>query len=142
MRAGNGPELIAALMNPQTSEHFIRTDSMDQRVHAVIAFMRENLHRRLSVQEITQTVNLSPSRLREVFKKETGTSLVRYLRNLRMQQARDLLETTFLSVKEIAAKGGHNSVGQFPRNFQQAYCQTPSPHRARHDKTRHAKSHG
>ena len=104
---------------------------MDQRVGAVIALMKQNLHRRVSVKEMTQTVHLAASRLRAIFKQETGTSLMRYLRNLRMQEAKNLLETTFLSVKEIAAKGGQSSAAQFVRSFEKKYGETPSQHRAR-----------
>jgi transcriptional regulator GlxA family with amidase domain len=107
---------------------------MDPRVRAVIAFMNDNLHRRLSVKEITQTVNLSPSRLRELFKEETETSLARYRRELRMERAKHLLETTFLSVKEVAASVGLTSVGQFAIDFKEAYRMTPSEYAERHRK--------
>ena len=48
---------------------------MDQRVHAVIAFMKTNLHRKLTPIEIARSVRISPAHLRELFKDETGTSL-------------------------------------------------------------------
>ena len=74
-------------------------------------------------------VNLSPSRLRQLFKQETGTSLMRYLRNLRMERAKELLETTLLTVKKVAARSGISSVSHFVRDFQTAYGHTPTQHR-------------
>src|SRR3989442_9294691 len=105
---------------------------MDQRVETVIAFMKANLDRKITPIEIAQSVRLSPSRLREVFKDETGTSLARYRRELRMERAKHLLETTFLSVKEVAAGVGLTSVGQFAIDFKKAYRMTPSEYAQRH----------
>ena len=62
-------------------------------------------------------------------------SLIRYSRTLRMQQAKELLETTFLSVKEIAASVGLTSVGHFVTDFKKAYGMTPSDYAERHRKT-------
>jgi len=92
--------------------------------------MRENIHRPLTVDEMAGAVGVSPSRLRQLFRSETGTTPVHYLRNLRMEQAKELLETTFLSVKEIAGKGGISSVSHFVTNFQRTYGRSPSEHRA------------
>jgi transcriptional regulator GlxA family with amidase domain len=83
---------------------------MDQRVRAAVAFMNANLHRKLSAIEIAQSVRLSPAHLRALFKSETGTSPTTYRRELQMERARHLLETTFMSVKEVAACVGIDGV--------------------------------
>ena len=46
-----------------------------------------------------------------------------------MQAAKELLETTFLSVKEIVALAGFNDESHFVRNFKKLYGVTPSEHR-------------
>jgi transcriptional regulator GlxA family with amidase domain len=107
-----------------------RINHMDPRVRAVIDLMNQQFQRKLSVDELAETVQLSPSRLRHLFKHETGTSLMRHLRNLRMERAKDLLETTFLSVKEVAARGGIASVSHFVRDFEKTYGHAPTTHRA------------
>src|SRR2546422_2083214 len=105
---------------------------MDQRVETVIVFMKANLHRKITPIEIAQSVRLSPSRLREVFKDETGTSLTRYRRELRLERAKHLLETTFLSVKEVAASVGIDGVSHFVRDFEKKHGTTPSRYAARY----------
>ncbi len=75
-----------------------RLTEMDHRVRNVIGFMRANLERQISVSEIAASVQLLPSHLRQLFKTETGTSLARYLKELRLGRAKELLETGFLSV--------------------------------------------
>jgi len=107
---------------------------MEQRVRAVIAFMNANLHRKLTAGQIAQSVHLSPSRLREIFKEQTGTSLTKYRSELRLERAKHLLETTFLSVKEVAASVGINGVSHFVRAFAKAYHTSPARYAERHRK--------
>jgi len=99
---------------------------MDDRVCAAIAFMNTNLHRKISPIEIAEAVRLSPSHLRHLFKEKTGKSLTRYMRELRLQRAKHLLETTFLAVKEVAANVGIEGVSHFVRDFEKAYGMSPA----------------
>ena len=108
---------------------------MDQRVDAAISFMNANLHRRLITVEIAQAVRLSPAHLRELFKRETGESPTRYRKQLQLERAKDLLETTFLSVKEVAASIGVSSVSHFIANFEKHYGATPARYAQRSGKT-------
>jgi transcriptional regulator GlxA family with amidase domain len=74
---------------------------MDRRVQTVIALMRNNLEYELPLSELVRVVNLSPSHLQRLFKAELGITTFRYMKLLRMERARYLLESSFLSVKEI-----------------------------------------
>lgn len=105
---------------------------MDRRVRAAIAFMNENLHRKLPLNAIARATQLSAAHLRRLFKSETGVPPVQYLRALRMQRAKELVETAPLSVKEIAAKVGMQDVSHFVRNFEEAVGLPPTRHRARY----------
>jgi AraC family transcriptional regulator, arabinose operon regulatory protein len=105
---------------------------MDERVRAAIAFMKTNLHRKLTPVEIAQSVCLSPSRLRHLFKDETGKSLAGYRRELQLGEARHLLETTFLSVKEVAGRVGIDGTSHFVRDFEKAYGMSPARYAERH----------
>lgn len=110
---------------------------MDQRVQAAIAFMKTNLHCKLTAVDIARAVRLSPSRLRELFKDQTGTSLARYQRELRLERTKHLLETTFLSIKEIAASVGIDGISHFVRDFKKAHAMTPSQYAERHRNRTH-----
>ncbi len=109
---------------------------MDPRVRRVVDLFNRDITRELSVTEMARSVNLSPWRLCHVFKSETGTSPTRYLRSLRMEQAKTLLETTFLSVKEIVSVVGLNDESHFVRDFKRVYGFTPVHYRARHHDAR------
>lgn len=102
---------------------------MDPRVEKVVTRIREDFHQDPSLNEMAQVVNLSPSRLRYLFKKETGVAPGQYLRTFRLEQARDLLENTFLSVKEIVRRVGVNDQSHFIRQFKKSYGLTPAQYR-------------
>ena len=102
---------------------------MDRRVQIVIKFMEVYLDRPLSLNDLARSVNLSPWRLSHIFKSETRTPPLQYLRTLRMQQARVLLETTFLSVKQIMTEVGVRDGSHFVRDFKTVYGLSPTRYR-------------
>jgi AraC-like DNA-binding protein len=91
--------------------------AMDPRIAHVIDSMERDFDGRLTIAGLAAAVNLSPSRLAVLFKRETGVSPVRYLRALRMERARLLLERTFLSVKEVMTFVGVHDPSHFTRDF-------------------------
>ncbi|MGI8435408.1 MAG: helix-turn-helix domain-containing protein [Chthoniobacterales bacterium] len=91
-----------------------------------------NLHRRLTVGELAQVAHLAPARLRQLFRAETGKAPMQYLRAMRMHRAKELLESSLDSVKEISAQVGINDVSHFVRMFGQAWSLTPARYRSRH----------
>jgi CheY-like chemotaxis protein/AraC-like DNA-binding protein len=91
--------------------------------------MTEEFRQEPSLSEMAQVVNLSPSRLRYLFKREIGIAPGHYLRAFRLERAKELLETTFLSVKEIISSIGVNDQSHFIREFKKSYGRTPSQYR-------------
>ena len=103
---------------------------MEQRVSLVISLMKVNPGSEPSIEKLASAVGLSVSRFRHLFKAEAGMSPAQYYRALRMRQAKELIETTFLSMKEIRARVGIRSKDQFTRDFKRFYGRTPAQHRA------------
>lgn len=102
-----------------------RAFGLDGRARRVIVFLENNFQRELSLSQMARVVGLSPSRLRHLFKTQTGTTPTQFLKNLRMRKAKGLLETTRLSVKEVMAHVGVNDPSNFTRDFKRAYGLTP-----------------
>jgi AraC-like DNA-binding protein len=102
---------------------------MDRRVQLVISIMKEDLSRELPIDDIATCVNISPSRLRYLFKVETGQSPNQYLKFLRMQRAKQLVEDTFLNVKQIMCELGINDESHFVRDFKRTYGMTITQYR-------------
>ena len=102
---------------------------MDRRVENLIALMERDLHQKLSLSMLAQSLNLSLSYLHHLFKAETGTTPARFLRSLRMERAKQLLETTSLTIEEIMISVGIRDKSHFAREFKKAYGLTPTRHR-------------
>ena len=102
---------------------------MDQRIEKTLQLMRDNLQKELSLNEFAQSVNLSVWRFGHIFRSNVGMAPIHYLRSLRMERARYLLETSFLSVKEIAHRVGLNDESHFVRDFKTAYGMSPALYR-------------
>lgn len=102
---------------------------MDHRVKMVIRFIEMNGDRQLSLNEIAQSINVSPWHLCRLFKTGTGTSVNQYLLGRRMQKAKGLLETTCLRVKEIMNQVGIRDESHFARTFKKLYGVSPSQYR-------------
>lgn len=99
---------------------------MDLRVQKVITLMEHGFGRQLSLAALARAVNLSPWRLCHIFKIETRVTPLQYLRSLRMERAKILLATTFLSVKEIMTEVGVSDESHFVRDFKSAYGVSPA----------------
>src|SRR4026207_2202606 len=103
---------------------------MDKRVEKIIEMMRDDVRGELSLTEFAHSVNLSVWRLCHIFKSDVGMPPIKYLRLLRMERAKGLLESSFLSVKEIAFQVGLNDESHFVRDFKSTYGFSPTLYRS------------
>lgn len=107
---------------------------MDWRVEKVIRQLREppSPATRFTVNHLASLVNLSPSRLRHLFKIETGKALKKCVVESRLEPGRRFLENTPLSIKQVAAKLGYFHESQFVRDFKRMYQVSPAQYRREH----------
>jgi len=103
---------------------------MDRRVQYARQIIANDLRHSPKLSELASSVNLSPSRLSHLFKTETGVSLGRYLKRARMDSARHLLTTSFLTVKQVMVSVGINDISHFARCFKDTYGLTPTEYRS------------
>lgn len=102
---------------------------MDVRVQKVMTLIQNDCSKDSSLDEIAGQLNLSSSRLRHLFKEETGTTIVQYRKKIRLVRTKHLLETTFLNVKEIMLKVGCKDDSNFVRDFKRQYGLSPKRYR-------------
>src|SRR4051794_36549019 len=105
--------------------------ALDPRVRHVLALMERHRRAPLAIAALARAVNLSPSRLRHLFRTELGQSPAHVQRELCLDHARRLLESTFLSVKEVMAECGWNDPSSFCRAFKRSFGYSPTSLRAR-----------
>jgi AraC family transcriptional regulator len=102
---------------------------MDQRVQQTIDLLSENVSRDFDFAALAAYVNLSPSRLRHLFKEETGLTPAQYLKRLRLERAKELLEGSFLRLKEVMPLVGIKDESHFVRDFKKAHGLPPRRYR-------------
>ncbi|MFL6334294.1 MAG: helix-turn-helix domain-containing protein [Pyrinomonadaceae bacterium] len=104
---------------------------MDARVQAVVDLMESSYQREWSLEDLAQTINLSPSYLSHLFKAEVGVSPTHYLKSIRMRKAKELMESTFLNVKQVMYSVGVRDKCHFARDFKNIYGMSPNAYRMR-----------
>ena len=101
-------------------------------VRRAMAYIHEHYMESISRKEIAAHVNLSPRHLDRCFSDETGVTPMIYLSRFRLRQARRLLQTTALSISEIAAAVGFSDASYFCRVFRRDLDMSPTDYRRRH----------
>jgi len=84
----------------------------------------------LQVGAVAQDLGVSTEHLCRVLKRHTGLTFVTLLRRTRVRAACRLLQTTTLSMKEIASRAGFSSASRFDRDFKIVCGVSPSQYRA------------
>jgi len=87
----------------------------DLRIQKPVRLLNENSCCTLA--ELARRCHLSISRLSHLFKAETGFTVQNYRRHCRFRAAARMLETTDLSIKEVAYAVGYHHTSSFVRAF-------------------------
>lgn len=100
-------------------------DDDQVRIQRAIAFIRENVHERLSVERIAKHVAMSPSHFAHRFRAVARTSPMQFVKTVRLRQARLLLLSGRARPAEVASRVGYASASHFTRDFKTAFGQPP-----------------
>lgn len=97
-----------------------------EKIEDALQFMRLHFPEDFSLNDVAQSVGLSPSYFSASFSREVGVSFVAYLKQIRLDEACRLLQAhPQLSVETVAARVGYQTVGQFYRVFKSVYHESP-----------------
>ncbi|RAV20088.1 AraC family transcriptional regulator [Paenibacillus contaminans] len=95
----------------------------------IIGWLEAHLHEPLRLDQLAQDLHLSKHHLSRLFKRATGSTISEFLNILRAQKACRLLETSVLSVEQIAQKVGVSDTSYFCEIFKRFMGQTPLQYR-------------
>jgi AraC-like DNA-binding protein len=85
----------------------------------------------LNIRDLAVEFHLSPAYLQKLFKHETGLRMGEWLNEQRLQRAAQLLESSYLSIKEITHTVGYEHASSFTRAFERRFTQSPARYRKR-----------
>ena len=98
-------------------------------VNVIVEFFRENLHRKITLEEVCKKVNYSSSFICRAFKEQTGETLVSYFTRLKVEKAKNLLEKTDMSIVSVAGELGFSEAKYFTAIFRKYAGMTPTEYK-------------
>lgn len=91
----------------------------------MIEFLNQNYAQDISTNDLAQYMHLNPGYLSKIFKRETGTTVTKYITSLRILKSKQMLDSGNYSISEIAAATGFNDYFYFLKTFKKVTGLTP-----------------
>lgn len=92
-------------------------------------YIEKHLQDELTLKQLSDYCNLSPSYFGVLFKQYTGKSFVNYVNQVRMDKAMELLRESDMKIYEVAEEVGFASLPYFNRVFKSVTSMTPNEYR-------------
>ena len=108
------------------------TDSVRKEILDAINYISAHYSEELSVEMIASAVYLTPDYLSRLFKKATGKSISQYIRQYRMEKAKDALLHTRKKVIDIGIESGYPNYSYFCQSFRESFGSSPEKYRQEH----------
>lgn len=108
----------------------LRHDSRPSGISRATELIRQSFKTAIKIPELAEAVSMSASAFHKHFKAITGTTPLRYQKDLRLLEARRLLIADKLSVTAAAFEVGYESPTQFSREYARKFGVPPSAERA------------
>lgn len=111
-------------------KEFKKSESLSHgEIKDVMKYVYNHYNLDLSVDYLADQVCLAPSYLSHIFKKETGENLGKFIKRVRMEKAKDMLENTHERIVAIAVAVGYSNVSYFCQSFREYYGISPQKYR-------------
>lgn len=105
------------------------TDHTHHVIKKALDYIKLNYSRDISLDEISQELNLSSYYFSKLFKEETGEGFIEYLTSIRIEEAKELLKDSSISMKEVSSAIGYADPNYFSRIFKKITGITPSEYK-------------
>lgn len=106
-----------------------RLDHVHDPIVKAKAWIKENLDQKISIKGISEHVYMNPTYFCELFKKQTGKTVLEYITDVRLEKARELLLDTDLKVGKISELLGYQDTKYFSKIFKQKWGRLPSEYK-------------
>lgn len=115
-------QMMTLLLNIQRNGIFVyekieHDNGISSDIEAALRYIAENFALPITLNEVAEEINLTPTYLSRKFKKVTGTTFKEYVNYIRIRQASQMLLTTDDSITKIALNCGFNSSNYFKDCF-------------------------
>ena len=101
----------------------------DETVIEIQEWMHNQYHRPVTLEDLASSFDISIRSLNRRFRQATGKSPIQYLQQIRLDNAKELLRTSNLSISEVAFKTGFRDSSYFSAQFRKAISLSPRAYR-------------
>lgn len=123
-------EIFLNLYNHQTDKIQDREKMSDVYYNYALSFINSNIFKPISVNELTDILGVSQPYLYKVFINKCGNSPKQIIDKLKLQKAQKLLQSTSLSIADIACSVGYSDPLSFSKFFKKKVLLSPTEFRA------------
>jgi AraC-like DNA-binding protein len=118
---------IRLLTGPHGSQlrHLVTAGSPSQHIAKAVAWLKQNFTQQLHVNELASRARMSPSTFRQHFRAITGMSPLQFQKQLRLQEARQLMLNQSLDAGHAGGLVGYESASQFNREYSRLFGSPP-----------------
>ena len=95
----------------------------------LMRYINDNYRNEISLTSAAQAMNMNSNYISQLFKKETGITVVHYITQKWLEDARELLTTTKKPLTDIALEVGFNDTFHFIKTFKKYVGMTPGQYR-------------
>lgn len=92
----------------------------------VIAYLEQNIHNKLSIDQIAHDNLVGRSQLQKLFRQKHGCGIIEYFCQLKIDAAKRLIRANHMNFTQISDYLGYTSIHYFSRQFKQFTGMTPS----------------
>ncbi len=121
-------EIIARVLISPFGPPFMALNASSSSGHQItrtMAWLKQHFAESVSIDTLAEQVHMSPSTFRQHFKSVAGMSPLQYLKNLRLQEARQLMLNEGLDAGASGLQVGYESVSQFSREYARLFGAPP-----------------
>lgn len=118
-------------LHPQNELSFQQWQNYPAPLQRALKWLHLAFHKPFRLNDLAHFCAVSPAYLCRLFKRYIGTTPVNYLRRLRLEVARRLLESTSLNVVDVAFLVGFRNFPYFVRQFREHFGKPPTHMRKR-----------
>jgi AraC-like DNA-binding protein len=121
-------EIIVRLLtgpHGQQLRQLVVAGSPGQQIAKVVAWLKQNFAQPLQGDELADRAHMSPSTFRQHFRNLTGVSPLQYQKQLRLQEARQLMLNENLDAGSAGGRVGYESPSQFSREYSRLFGAPP-----------------
>lgn len=122
-------EINEELPNLNSNEVSFKSREKKSLVEAITKYFNNNYKDDISLYTLSKNMYLSPVYISKIFKEVMGDSPINYLIRIRLAKAKELLENSKLTIKEISEEVGYNDPYYFSKLYKKYYDVSPSKDR-------------